>query len=414
MHFWLAGTKREMGMLASRTLFRYLVLGALGASLCSCEQTPTTKDDKSPVGTDDDDDDGKGDDSADDGAGSADDDDEPKPRDAGKAPGVDAGKPTGNGKIDASTPADPGTKPGTDGGGGTSPTPSADAGKLPADEPAVACNPADKKPDPKNFPAENINRYKGMKLATPTGPYGFVIETDPAMPESTIYRPMKLGEVKHPVVVWANGGCSKDGTYFSKFLMELASHGFVAVSDGAPNGSGSRSIGTNGVPQTKALDWILAENERPCSQYYHKLDATKTAASGQSCGGLMSLGASGDKRLTTVVIFNSGMFEPDQKIYGGLHAPMAYFIGGMDDIAYPQAETDVKAINTVPLFYGNLDVGHFATWAEDNAGEFGRVGVNWFKWRLMGDPTAEKEFSGADCALCKAPSKWKVQKKMME
>jgi hypothetical protein len=42
------------------------------------------------------------------------------------------------------------------------------------------------------------------------------------------------------------------------------------------------------------------------------------------------------------------------------------------------------------------------------------VGVNWFKWRLLGDATAEKEFSGADCALCKPPSKWTVQKKMME
>jgi hypothetical protein len=380
--------------------------------LCSCEQTPATKGDKSPSGASDDDD--KSDDRDDDGK--SDDGDGTTPaRDAGKAPGADASKPTGNGKVDAGTPSDSGTKPSADAGrGDTTPTPTVDAGKVPVEEPAVACNPADKKPDPKNFAPADINRYKGMTLATPTGPYGAVIETDPAMPEYTIYRPMKLGEIKHPVIVWANGGCSKDGTYFSKWLLELVSHGFVAVSDGTPNGSGSRSIGNNGAPQIKALDWIIAENERPCSQYYHKLDVTKTAASGQSCGGLMSLGASGDKRLSTVVIFNSGMFETDQKIYGGLHAPMAYFIGGMDDIAYPQAETDVKAISTVLLFYGNLDVGHFATWAEDNAGEFGRVGVNWFKWRLLGDVTAEKEFSGADCALCKAPSKWKVQKKMMD
>ena len=396
-------------MSASRVWIRWLALAALaGSTGCSDTQTPAPTD-TSPGSANED--------SADDTEGDGADDDAPA-RDASTASKPDAAKPAAGGKLDAGPlkpPADS-QKPVGDGGandGGAS-TSTPDAGQAVPDEPAVACNPADKKPDPKPFPAENINRYKGMKLATPTGPYGFVIETDPAMPESTIYRPMKMGEVKHPILVWANGGCSKDGTYFSKWLMELVSHGFVAVSDGTPNGTGSRTLGTNGVPQVKALDWIIAENERPCSQYYHKLDVSKTAASGQSCGGLMSLGASGDKRLSTVVIFNSGMFEPDQKIYGALHAPMAYFIGGMDDIAYPQAETDVKAINNVPLFYGNLDVGHFATWSEDNAGEFGRIGVAWFKWKLMGDDAAGKLFAGPDCELCKPPSKWKVQKKMMD
>jgi len=398
-------------MSASRVWIRWLLLGALASSTACSESVPSTEE-RSPAGPDD----GKDDDKdGDDG-----DKDVPSTPDAGKAgTGTkDAATPAGNGKIDAGKPG-PGTGSGplldagkSDGGAPTS-GPDA-AGPVVPDVPAVACNPADKKPDPKNFPAENIQRYKGMKLATPTGPYGFVIETDPAMPEYTIYRPMKMGELKHPVMVWANGGCSKDGTYFSKWLMELVSHGFVVVSDGTPNGSGSRSLGPDGAPQIKALDWIIAENERPCSQYYHKLDVTKTAASGQSCGGLMSLGASSDKRLTTVVIFNSGLFEADEKIYSGLHTPVAYFIGGKDDVAYAQAETDVKAINKVPLFYGNLDVGHFATWAEDNAGEFGRVGVSWFKWQLMGDAAAEKMFVGADCELCKPPSKWTVQKKMMQ
>lgn len=326
-----------------------------------------------------------------------------------KPSGVSTGK-SDAGAGEASTPGTNTTPAGSTADAGSS----GDGGVAAAETPTVACNPADKKPDPKNFAAADIERYKGMTLAKPTGPYGALIETDPAMPESTIYRPAMLGAIKHPILVWANGACSKDGTYFSKWLLELVSHGFVVVSDGTPNGSGSRDLGTNGDPQIKMLDWIIAENERPCSQYYHKLDVTKTAASGQSCGGLMTLGASGDKRLTTVLIFNSGMFSPDDKIYGGLHAPMAYIIGGMDDIAYPQAETDVKAINTVPLFYGNLPVGHFATWADDNAGEFGRIGVGWLKWQLMGDPASEKMFAGADCELCQPPSKWTVVKKMMQ
>jgi hypothetical protein len=266
----------------------------------------------------------------------------------------------------------------------------------------------------KNFPVSGINRYKTTGVAAAKGPYKPVIETDSTLPGYTIYRPEKLGDLPHPVLVWGNGGCSRDGTYFSKFLLEVASHGFVAIADGAPNGTGTRGITPDGKPLISALDWILKENERPCSQFYQKLAATKTAVAGQSCGGLMALGASSDKRLSTVIVFNSGLFQRDQKIYSGLHAPMAYFIGGSSDIAFPQAEADTKAINTVPLFYGNLDVGHFATWSQDNAGEFGRIGIQWLKWRLMDDPAAEKVFSGPDCELCKPPSKWKVSKKMME
>jgi hypothetical protein len=289
-----------------------------------------------------------------------------------------------------------------------------DASVVPDAGPTVACNPADKKPEPTNMPITSIKRYQGMTVAPAKGPYKPVLESDPGFPDWTVYRPEKLGDIKHPILVWANGGCSKDGTYFSKFLLEVASYGFVAVADGKPNGSGTRPLGSDGAPQISALDWIIKENERPCSQYYHKLDVSKTAAAGQSCGGLMTLGASKDKRLSTVIIFNSGLFERDQAIYSGLHAPMAYFIGGSSDIAFDQAEADVKAISTVPLFYGNLDVGHFATWAQDNAGEFGRVGVSWLKWKLMADPAAEKMFAGPDCELCKPPSMWKVAKKMMD
>ena len=278
----------------------------------------------------------------------------------------------------------------------------------------ATCNPSDRTPAPKNVPISAIKRYATTGVAPAKGPYKAVLESDPGLPDYTVYRPETLGAIPHPVLVWGNGGCSRDGTYFSKFLLEVASHGFVVVADGKPNGTGTRGITPDGTPLITALDWILKENERPCSQYYHKLAATKTAVAGQSCGGLMALGASKDKRLSTVIVFNSGLFQRDQTIYRGLHAPMAYFIGGPSDIAYPQAQEDTKAISTVPLFYGNLDVGHFATWAQDNAGEFGRIGVNWLKWRLMGDPVSEKMFSGPDCELCKAPSKWKVVKKNME
>jgi hypothetical protein len=152
-----------------------------------------------------------------------------------------------------------------------------------------------------------------------------------------------------------------------------------------------------------------------CRSSNRKLDTTKIAAMGQSCGGLMTLGASGDKRLSTVVIWNSGMFDRDAMIYMGLHTPMAYFIGGPDDVAYPQAEADFAAITTVPVFYGNLPVGHTATYAQDNGGEFAQIGIAWLKWQLYGDTTAAAGgmFMGPDCGLCKN-AMWTVKKKNMD
>lgn len=282
-----------------------------------------------------------------------------------------------------------------------------------ASEPAAqvggaSCDARDK---PTNLPLSAIKRYQSTGIAPAKGPQKPVIETHAGLADYTVYRPENLGDEPRGVLIWGNGGCSRDGTYFSKFLLEVASHGFIAIADGRPNGTGTRGIAPDGTPLVKALDWLLKENERPCSTLYKKIDPAKLAVAGQSCGGLMTLGASKDPRWKTAIIFNSGLFQRDQAIYRGLHTPIAYFIGGSSDIAFPQAEADVKAITTVPLFYGNLDVGHFATWAQDNAGEFGRVGINWLKWQLNADPEAEKEFAGPDCALCKSPSKWKVQKK---
>ncbi|WP_342671438.1 hypothetical protein [Nonomuraea candida] len=63
----------------------------------------------------------------------------------------------------------------------------------------------------------------------------------------------------------------------------------------------------------------------------------------------------------------------------------------------------------LPAFMGNLDVGHFGTYAQPNGGEFGRVGAAWLKWQLKGDATARAVFVGPACGRCSGP--WQVQRK---
>ena len=57
-----------------------------------------------------------------------------------------------------------------------------------------------------------------------------------------------------------------------------------------------------------------------------------------------------------------------------LHAPIAYFIGGPTDMAYPNAEDDFARITTVPVFKANLNVGHGGTFRRSRRGLVRRSG----------------------------------------
>jgi hypothetical protein len=143
---------------------------------------------------------------------------------------------------------------------------------------------------------------------------------------------------------------------------------------------------------------------------------------GQSCGGMQAIAVSGDPRIKTSVIWNSGVLErppipglvmpATHEHLKGFHAPVAYFIGGPTDIAYGASETDFNLIQGVPVFDANLPVGHGGTFNEPNGGRFGEVGVAWLSWQLKGDKQAARMFVGPDCGLC-TDKVWTVKKKNM-
>jgi hypothetical protein len=303
------------------------------------------------------------------------------------------------------------------GAGSAATSPPAAAG---AQAPAVACDPADMGPEAKPASFKQIMGYQNLSEPPTTGPFKPVLEEDPGMPEWTVYRPETLGEALHPVLAWGEGGCLKNGTLYGNWLLELASHGYIAIADGPPTEAGSDPVGAGmrmgatGEVLVSALDWLVKENDRPCSRYYRKIATDKLAVAGQSCGGLMALYSAGDKRVTTAIIGNSGLFAADPTTYSALHGPIAYLIGGPSDVAYQNAERDFMNIENVPIFYANMDTGHGGTWNAHNGGEFGRVGTAWLDWQLKGDMTAAKLFIGPDCELCQSGSMWDVQKKMLD
>jgi hypothetical protein len=290
----------------------------------------------------------------------------------------------------------------------------------------------------------------------PTGPHTVVVEHDPTLATHTVFRPATLGPSKHPVLVWGNGGCAKNGLTHGEFLYEIASHGFVIVADGppvlsagrggqgregapgaggAPRAGGAPQAGgapraggpagpraggapgggrgnmTDGTALIQAIDWLAREEGNPASRFHQKVDTSRVAAMGMSCGGLMSYGASADPRIATVGIWNSGLVQPDEKIFAGLHSPVIIVTGGESDIAYANGKRDFETMPAkVPVFYGVYpSIGHGGTYSQDNGGAFGVAAVAWLKWHLMNDTgaTGRGYFAGDGCKLCGDPQ-WQV------
>ncbi len=273
----------------------------------------------------------------------------------------------------------------------------------------------------------------------PTGPFAVVVEHDRGLASHTIYRPSELSMDEHPVLVWGEGGCAKNGLMFPEYLSEIASHGFVVIADGpplsrsagAPGAGGGPPAGgppprgggdgppadrftmVNGTALVAAMDWLEAQSKRRDSRFYGKVNVERIAAMGMSCGGLMSYGASNDPRVATVGIWNSGLFEDARNaaVYAGLHSPVIIVTGGESDIAYANGKRDFEVMPArIPVFYGvHPSVGHGGTYNQDNGGPFGVVAVAWLKWQLQGDTSAAGRgyFVGDDCGICKDAA-WQV------
>jgi uncharacterized protein len=272
-----------------------------------------------------------------------------------------------------------------------------------------------------------------------SGLYLAVAEVRAEAPDHTVYRPTKMPEHALPLVLWGNGACRDNGLSVSHFLREIASHGYVVVAngkageeqpaldtlapppsfDGPPPPPRQTADETTVAGMLAAIDWAEAASADGGS-LAGKVDVTRIAAMGHSCGGLQALAAGADPRVTTVVAFASGVYNrPGSGLSGvqiakddlaKLHTPVAYVIGGPEDIAYPNAVDDFERIAHVPVMLANLPVGHGGTFRLVNGGDWARVGTAWLDWQLKGDVQAARWFVGTGCRLCTTYG-WSVQRK---
>lgn len=263
-----------------------------------------------------------------------------------------------------------------------------------------------------------------------------VMEQDLAFPGYTIYRPAQTENFARPlpIIAWGNGGCINAGNRSEVFLREVAARGFFVIAPGsivADSASDADEAELGQYPATRlveAIDLAFAANRQAGGYLAGRLDEKRVIAMGRSCGGLQAIVTAADPRVTGLVVINSGIIRnggvaqadgsvaPRSYLPGTdadlarLHTPVLYLVGGPRDQAYANAELDFALIEGVPLFYGNMDVGHAGTFQQVAGGAMGRVVIQWLEWQAWGDDTTAGNFTGPDCRLCSDPQ-WTVQTK---
>jgi len=261
-----------------------------------------------------------------------------------------------------------------------------------------------------------------------TGPYKAIMKEEASLKAHTIFVPQDLSTFNQdkplPVLVWGNGACSNSPFEHYLFLNEIASYGYIVVATGYMPEEGERYHGPMSTTeqQIESIDWVIAQNADESSPYYNKIDVKNIAVAGMSCGGLQTLYNCADKRIKTLMVCNSGLFNesnagsavggmpmPPKSKLKEIHSSIIYILGGETDIAYGNGMDDFSKIDHVPACATNLPVGHGGTYAQPHGGEYAIVALAWLDWQLKGDQEAAKMFKGDDCELLKRKD-WTIEK----
>jgi len=229
-----------------------------------------------------------------------------------------------------------------------------------------------------------------------SGRYKAIVVSEKTLQNFTVYRPRNIKyaarrEGPLPILIWCNGACSGASTSYERMLNDMASHGYVVVGIGAFEMTDSERDdgGSDEKMVVQAINWLVSQEKKKGSDYYHNIDVKNIALSGHSCGGAQAIANCANSRVKTLLIMNAGMGGMSMggaspSTLNSLHCPIIYMTGGTDDVAYGNAKTDFNKVKK-PVVWADLSgAGHNPGYWEEYGGRFPKLALKWMDWQLKG------------------------------
>jgi hypothetical protein len=209
-----------------------------------------------------------------------------------------------------------------------------------------------------------------------------------------VVHPATLGAngLKHPVFIWGPGAGTGPSNY-DFHLRRIASHGFIVYSETSTS---------SGSEMKAAIDWLIAENGRPASPYYQKIDTARIAAGGHSRGSVGTFAIASDPRLKTTIHVAGGSFDGQGS--RNLRKPAAYICGSEDTTATPNCRNDYTA-TTTPVFFTVITGATHINAAREGLPAI----VAWLRWHLADETDRRASFLAPGGAF--TTGKWVSQQK---
>lgn|GEM_PF-4109002 len=187
----------------------------------------------------------------------------------------------------------------------------------------------------------------------PSDPPATVKEYVPEAPWFNIYRreDLSVHEATMPVIVWANGVCSRSDFAWESMFRYWASAGFVVLALTENPGDSSASQ-TTVADQAGLIDWVVRQADVAGGPYFGKLATDRIVAAGNSCGGVTTLRlTASDTRVAAAFVLSgsSGDGAADSSVVDRIRVPVGYIIGGAADVVGENAKSDYERFRLASL-----------------------------------------------------------------
>jgi len=215
-----------------------------------------------------------------------------------------------------------------------------------------------------------------------------------------VYSPNSKGSM-HPLIAWGNGTGALPEQY-DELFRHLASWGFVVID------TYSTTTGT-GKEIVAAIDYMLAQNDMPVSQFYQRIQKEQIGAAGHSQGSTGVINAHTNfehgaviKTVVSIALPKLKYCDP-KDVYdtSALKVPFFVMSGTRDFIISPSSSNKQAISSANPAIPAMMAMAKGAahTAIEHDGGQHRAYLTAWMRYQLMNDSEAMSAFKGKDAEI---------------